>query len=278
MLNSNGISLDSYRIIAVSPHFDDVALSLSGLLLDTAQPTVVVTVHGGRPEPGQPVSEWDADCGFVTAESAYRTRLAEDAASCAAMGVASLNLPNADGPYRDGASLAGLDEVVRAAAGVADLYLPAGIDQPDHRCVRDQALAALEDLPGPRPYFYADLPYSAVTPGWFELNGTGSAADEAWPEPVRELGCRYPAGLELVHRSVIRGDLWEGKRRAVLHHSSQLVPVGSMDEIAGSRPLLAVDGPLTVEAVWRPRSVAPRDGSVTGTPESRLTPLRLCSA
>lgn len=258
MSNSTGISIDNYQIIAVSPHFDDVALSLSGLLLDSAQPTVVVTVHGGRPAPGQPVSEWDADCGFVTAESAYLTRLAEDAASCAALGAASLTLPNADGPYRDGAPLAGLDEVVRAAAGIADLYLPAGIGQPDHRCVRDQAIAALEDLPGSRPYFYADLPYSAVTPGWFELDGIGSAAEDAWPEHVRELGCRYPAGLELVHRSVIRGDLWEGKRRAVLHHSSQLAMVGSMSEIAGSLPLLAVDGLLTVEAVWRPRSVAPR--------------------
>jgi LmbE family N-acetylglucosaminyl deacetylase len=257
VLTHQEISVKGYRIVAISPHFDDVALSMGGHIVAAGVSTAIVTVHGGPPPAGLPPSEWDADCGFASPDAAFATRLSEDAESCRAMGASRRTLPNADGPYRDDdLPLAGLDELIRAAAVSADLYLPAGINQPDHRRVRDQAIAALAGQPDVRPFFYADLPYTSAIPGWFELDDLGLASSAACPEHVRELERVYPAGLALVRRTVLTGHTWDRKRQAVLHHASQLALVAQMAEVAALRPLLALDGLLTVEAVWRPRTVA----------------------
>lgn len=248
-------SVSGKNIVAVSPHFDDVALSMSGLIIQTGVPTTVVTVHGASPEQSHPVSEWDADCGFDSPTAAFATRQVEDLHSCAVMGATRLVLPNADGPYRDNSPLVGLDDLVREAATSADLYLPMGINQPDHCRVRDQAIAALVDLPRVRPFFYADLPYAAVRSDSFSPDRISFFSPSAWPQNVRAIDELYPGGLELVSHQVIRGDVWDRKRKAVLKHASQLAAVGAMDEVAGRGPLLAIDGLLSVEAVWRPRSI-----------------------
>jgi LmbE family N-acetylglucosaminyl deacetylase len=240
-----------HRVVAVAAHFDDVALSLAGVLLQAAGPIAVVTAHGGPPPKDAIVSDWDLDCGFVSGDQAYRTRRAEDADCCAVLGADQILLPNADGPYRPDGSLDGLDEVLRQIDHDVDVYLPLGTNQPDHARVRDQGLAALASRHGhlPRVLLYADLPYSAVAPGWGAADdGTALPRASRAGAAFRDLDARH--GLRLVTHLQLCDDLWASKRSAVLCHASQLSLVGAMDEMAGTGSLLGPEGPLRRELVW----------------------------
>ncbi|MEU6145664.1 PIG-L family deacetylase [Streptomyces sp. NPDC047081] len=252
-MSAPSVDLSRYRTVVVSPHFDDAALSLSAVLMTAPGPVAVVTVHGGRPPAGVKVSSWDYDCGFSAPEDAYETRVREDALACECLGADQILLVNPDSPYRQpDEPLVGLDELVRRAAATADLYLPAGINQPDHGRVRDQSIAALGTDSGVRPFFYADLPYAAALSSYADEGSTFLTSPEAWPSEVRVLGGRYEHGLDLPRGVPVTGKLWEAKRRAVLCHASQLSLVACMDEVAVPQPLLGVDGLLALEVVWRP--------------------------
>lgn len=242
--------LSRYRIVAVSPHFDDVVLSMAGLIARSAGPVAIVTVHGGSPQRGSRPSTWDLDCGFVSADEAYQKRLAEDALACELLGADQIALPNADGPYLEGDHLQLLDELLLALPAGVDLYLPMGINQPDHLKVRDQALAALSHQRDVLPLLYADLPYAGAVPGW----GIGEDAAALARDPVAGEGLRTFAlenDLRLVCELAVSGGLWLAKRNAVLCYASQLSVVAAMDELAGAGPLLGPNGPLRHELVWQ---------------------------
>ena len=81
--------------IIVSTHFDDAALSLAHVLQAAGSLATVVTVCGGPPPDGLPVSEWDAGCGFASGPEAAPARVAEDAAACAVTGARPLPLDHA---------------------------------------------------------------------------------------------------------------------------------------------------------------------------------------
>lgn len=242
--------LSRYRTVAVSPHFDDVALSVAGLIARLPGPAAIVTVHGGSPPGGSRPSTWDLDCGFVSAAEAYQKRLAEDALACELLGADQIALPNADGPYRDGDHLQLLDELLLALPPGVDLYLPMGINQPDHLKVRDQALAALSYRRDVLPLLYADLPYAGAVPGW----GTGEGAAALARDPVAGQALRNFAlenDLRVVRELAVSDARWFAKRNAVLCYASQLSMVAAMDELAGAGPLLGPNGPLHHELVWQ---------------------------
>lgn len=247
----------------ISPHFDDAVLSLGGTLAGTGDPLVVVTAHGGAPANGVELSEWDQDCGFDTPMEAYLVRRAEDARCCEVLDAAQQLLPNADGPYRPAGPLAGLDELVTGLDETTELLLPVGTNQPDHRAVRDQALAALARMPGTRPrvLLYADLPYSAIARGWGadDRGGTSLAADAEAGVAFREVADRY--GLSLVTRIQVTGAAWATKRAGVLCHASQLSLVGGMDEVVATGQLLGAGGPLRFELLWELESWSERNGA-----------------
>lgn len=260
---ASDVGLRRHRVVAVSPHFDDVALSMAGVLARSTGPIAIVTAHGGQPPLGSRVTDWDLDCGFVSADEAYHRRLAEDACACAMLGADQVVLPNADGPYRDGAPLRMLDEMLASLPPGADLYLPLGVNQPDHAKVRDQALAALSGRSDIRPLLYADLPYAAVVPGWGHGDdGTALARDPVAGKPLRDLA--LTRSLRLACSLAVDGGLWQAKRDAVLCYASQLGPVGVMDEVAGTGPLLGPGGPLRYEMIWQ---VCPEDGDGKGRGE-----------
>jgi LmbE family N-acetylglucosaminyl deacetylase len=145
--------------IIVSTHFDDAALSLAHVLQAAGPLATVVTVCGGAPPDGLPVSEWDAGCGFASGPEAARARADEDAAACAGTGARSLPLDHPDSPYGplpDGPTLrAEVEPLLRAEC---TLWLPAGIGNPDHAHVRD----ALLPLAPQHTQIYVDLPYAGA--------------------------------------------------------------------------------------------------------------------
>jgi LmbE family N-acetylglucosaminyl deacetylase len=194
--------------IIVSTHFDDAALSLAHVLLAAGPLATVVTVCGGAPPDGLPVSAWDAGCGFASGPEAAQARAAEDTAACAATGARPLPLDHPDSPYGplpDAATLRA--EIEPLLRGDCTLWLPSGIGNSDHAHVRD----ALLPLAAHRQ-IYADLPYAGT--------------------------------VELAHACEVRltDDEFEQKLTAVRCHASQLT------SLQASWPdLLERDGPLARE-------------------------------
>ncbi|MFI7544694.1 PIG-L deacetylase family protein [Actinoplanes sp. NPDC049599] len=244
--------ISNHGAVVIGTHFDDVALSMGGLLPAIDGPTVVVTVHGGPPDPALKVSGWDADCGFVSGAEAHAVRSAEDARACAILGAEQLMLPNPDGPYRAAADpFAGLGEVLRGLGSDVPVYLPLGTTQPDHIAVRDAALDILAGLGTRTVRIYADQPYApALVPDW-----TSAPADEvvttlARHDPeYRNLRDRY--GMELLTSANLSDQAWSRKRDAVFCHASQLSLVGGMGEVRHLGKFLRHGGPLSREFVWQ---------------------------
>lgn len=239
-----------WAAVVLSPHLDDAALSLGGLIQRLPEPRAVVTVHGGPPAAGAAVSEWDAACGFLSAREAYETRLAEDARACAVLGAEQVLLGHADNPYRCGGPLTAVDAFLAGLPPQTEIFVPLATNQRDHAAVRDRALGLVA---GRRPRVYADLPYTAVMPGW----GTGSLDPASGGAAYRAMQERY--ALEVVHDVRLGGAEWARKRDAVLCYASQLAPVAGMSEVGQLGPLLGHPGPLQFELVWEvvPRSATP---------------------
>jgi LmbE family N-acetylglucosaminyl deacetylase len=148
--------------LVVSTHFDDAALSLAHVLQREGAVATVVTVCGGEPPRGAPVSEWDADSGFASGAEAARTRLLEDAAACAVTGARAYPLDHCDSPYGPLPAPAVLrSEIAPLLQDDCILWLPAGFVNPDHAHVRAALLPLAETLPAGQARTYVDLPYAA---------------------------------------------------------------------------------------------------------------------
>ncbi|MFI1398284.1 PIG-L deacetylase family protein [Streptomyces sp. NPDC020681] len=241
----------SWRTVVLSPHFDDAALSLGGLLLALPGPVAVVTVYGGAPAADAPTSWWDSSCGFSSPAEAHRSRRAEDAAACARLGAEQVVLDHPDGPYADSGELTGLDRLLKSLDPSTRVLVPLGTNQPDHATVRLRATRVLADLGAPLPWVYADLPYTGHLPEWGTDRASAAlAGSEKW-------GLAYQELLR-DHRATVRHDLrltdeqWAAKREAVLCHASQHAMLA-----ADHGSFLARTGPLRAELIW---SLEPAEG------------------
>ncbi|MEV8635014.1 PIG-L family deacetylase [Streptosporangium sp. NPDC051023] len=228
----------SWRTIVVSPHFDDAAMSVAGVLARNEGPAVVVTVLGGAA--AEQPSAWDRLCGFASAEETVRERLAEDARACEILGVDQVALDHPDVPAQ-ALRLRGLEDfLTEHVTPRTRVLVPMGIGNADHETVRDQALDVLRKTGAAELLAYADLPYAAAIREW----GTASAVEAlAAKEPVRTLAERYRIRPEL--RIRLDEAEWTLKRRAVLSYASQIAPLAcEYGEFA------AMPGPLQHELVW----------------------------
>jgi LmbE family N-acetylglucosaminyl deacetylase len=244
--------LAKFAVVALSPHFDDVALSIGGHLFAIGGDVLVVTAHGGSPSTSSVLSDWDSDCGFTSGAEAYSARVREDKASCTALDAHSYALPVPDGPYVHDDDLDAVADVVLALSPGTRLYVPLGVAQPDHRRVRDTALEALAARTDVEVRLFADLPYAAADPGWSPRlsppeEHVAGRLGEALRETEHQVGPLVRDCTE-----VLSGSAWIAKRAAVLAHASQLCAVQSMDEVSELGPLLGLKGPLSVEMIWRP--------------------------
>ena len=114
------------RTLVVSPHLDDAVLSC-GEFLSAASDATVVTVFAGMPADCGVSTDYDRQCGFVSAEHAMRTRWQEDRAALATLGVELMHLPCVDSQYAplpDIERLAGVFEQTLVAVSYTHLTLP----------------------------------------------------------------------------------------------------------------------------------------------------------
>ncbi|WP_405791657.1 PIG-L deacetylase family protein [Streptomyces sp. NBC_01506] len=252
--------------VILSPHFDDAALSLAGLIDRFPGPVTVVTVHGGEPAAHHPVSWWDSVCGFSTAREAYRARRVEDARACELMGVESVTLDHPDGPYIDGAELTGIDAYLAELPSETVLLIPVGTNQADHTKVRDRALTVAGKLGRPMPLFYADLPYTGHLDEWGSA-GVDDALGRSRKYGLEFQDLRDRHHLRVEHEITLTDPQWALKREAVQCYSSQLAPLSTAHGL-----VLARNGPLRAERVWavepaagNPEEAADQAGDPAGT-------------
>ncbi|MEV6425217.1 PIG-L family deacetylase [Streptomyces sp. NPDC051662] len=230
--------------VILSPHFDDAALSLAGLIPTLDSPVTVVTVYGGAPCPGQEVSWWDSTCGFSSGGEAHLARVAEDTRACALLGVERVVLGHPDGPYGDGGPLHEIDTYLADLAPDTRLLLPLGTNQADHTKVRDRALRVLGELGRPLPLVYADLPYTGHLKEWGGPETDAAlVGDEHFGSAYRYLASRYRT--RAVHDLTLSDEQWAAKRAVVLCYASQLAPL-AIDH----GTVMARGGPLRAERVW----------------------------
>jgi LmbE family N-acetylglucosaminyl deacetylase len=195
--------------IYLSPHFDDVALSVGGLLWEQAQAGAQVsvwTICGGNPPPGdfsyfaQSLhARWD------TGAEAIRSRRGEDIKACQRLGASYIHFDIPDCIYRRSpktgehlyASEEALwfpvhpdeDDLIIELTKQMQALLPTGAnvvcpltlgDHVDHRLTR----AAAERLGIPL-WFYADYPYLLEADHWKALEKLKSTVTPLSPEGLR---------------------------------------------------------------------------------------------
>jgi hypothetical protein len=176
-------------LLLLSPHFDDAALSCSGLL-ERDEPVDVLTVFAGRPQPPRQ-GPWDAACGFADSDVAGATREAEERQAFAGSPHRLATLPLIEAQYtaspRGPAETAPLVDAVRdwlAHAGGGTVAVPAGAGapwgrrgfyarvrrrlpprssglppHPDHLLLRDTIVPHLRGAEDAVTLLYEEIPY-----------------------------------------------------------------------------------------------------------------------
>lgn len=187
------------RVVVVSPHLDDGALSLGAAMHAWAARGArveLLTVLACDPRSEAPAGGWDARGGFATEGQSARARRDEDLAACAVLGVAPVWLPYGSVDYERHAD----DETVIGAAvssvGAADLVLLPGfpLSHPDHRWLVEGLLAS-EQVTRLRHAFYAEQPYagrSGERPSGFAALGSGAQDRLAKWRAIRSYRSQLP--------------------------------------------------------------------------------------
>ena len=193
------------RIAVVSPHLDDGVFSCGELL--AAHPgATVITVFSGIP-PGDPVTPWDAACGFRGAREAMMQRRLEDRAALGVLRARPSWLDFRDSQYAVPTSVdavAGRLRAVLADVRPDAVFVPLGLFHSDHDLAHRAALR-LVGHGRARWLGYEDALYRAI-PGLLDDRLRRLAGDGI---PVTPAGWEPPGAQHL-------------KRRAVNCYASQL--------------------------------------------------------
>jgi LmbE family N-acetylglucosaminyl deacetylase len=130
------------RVVVISPHLDDAALSLGATIAYASHcgvPVTVLTVFAGDPNSNAPAGTWDKFCGFTSAGDAARARRDEDERACEIIGASPAWLPFANSDYPHINSGDEIWEAVRPHLRNAALALVPGhpLWHPDHAWLAD---------------------------------------------------------------------------------------------------------------------------------------------
>jgi LmbE family N-acetylglucosaminyl deacetylase len=226
------------RHILLSPHYDDIALSIGGttrLLALAGTDAQIALINGSEPDPNAPLTAFAEELhtawGFGPRE-VVSSRRAEEAAAAATLGVRDVYLPFHDAIYRGERYVSNSDLFGAPKADEADLHqaiiatlgLPATADgsvriyapcaigfHVDHQHAFLAGVALARQ--GWEVWFYEDLPY-ALKPGSrdtrFARNGVAlteaGAVDvsSVWQTKLDAIFA-YPSQLETVFAYVNHG-------------------------------------------------------------------------
>ena len=202
------------RVVVISPHLDDAALSL-GAAIDHAVrggwSVDVVTVFAGDASSRRRAGRWDRRAGFRLEGEAASARRVEDASACRVLGAQPVWLDFGDEQYarrRDGNEI--LDAVVARTRGADHILVPGyPLRHADHRFVAEILCTA--DLGAAAISLYAEQPYADL--------GTPTPDPDAWhalTTPIASI---------------------RAKRDACEAYSSQLplLPKGMLEKIANEQ-------------------------------------------
>lgn len=236
--------LPAGRLLVISPHLDDAVLAC-GDLLSTRLGALIVTVCAGTPRDGGVLTEWDAACGFSSAEQAMAQRRAEDARALGAIGARAQWLAWLDDQYADDRRAhepAGAEAVYAIAHDLqqairtfdaAVILCPLGLFHRDHQRVHQAARIALGDEPHRAWFAYEEAAYRRI-PGLVQQRLLDLARHAIIATPVAVA----PSGLR-------------DKRRAIDCYASQLRGLATP-----GRPGFA--DALAPESYWHLWPTAPR--------------------
>jgi LmbE family N-acetylglucosaminyl deacetylase len=179
---TNGSVFPHGEIAVLSPHLDDAALSLGGSIAQATRngnTVCVVTVFAYDPAQVGPPMEWDAACGFTSAQEAARVRREEDVRACRILGAQPIWLPFADLEYSSDRDEDDIWAAIAEAVGEAEIVLIPGfpLAQPDHLWLTQLVLR--RPLPSTRIGLYVEQPYAA----WRRMGRggrTGAANLSSW--------------------------------------------------------------------------------------------------
>ena len=200
------------RLLLVSPHLDDAALSCAALI-ERPEPIDVLTVFAGEPDPPRQGS-WDNLTGFPSSRHSMAARRDEDAAAFSGTPHSMRTMSLLELQYHDVSSRASEDAAIIADAlgawaddGGGTVALPAGagrrrsrlrariertigprggtLPHEDHVFLRDAGLAALVRRRDVTMLLYEELPYA-----W------GGRAERAVADAARPWGLN-PAEIRL---------------------------------------------------------------------------------
>lgn len=148
--------------LVVAPHCDDAVLSCGALL--AAHPgSLMLTVCAGTP-PAQPLTDWDAACGFAAGDDVMAVRRDEDREAAAVLGAEPLWLPFLDAQYGPPPAI---DAIAQALADIVaermpqGFVFPLGLHHGDHRIVHAAVLQVVARFPQLVALAYEDVPYRA---------------------------------------------------------------------------------------------------------------------
>ena len=228
------------RLVILSPHLDDAALSLGATIARVSRArsdVTVVTVRAGNPDSSAPAGEWDSACGFATAGEAARERRREDERACAILGAAPewLPFPDLDAPGHENDD-AIWSEIAARLAGADLVFVPGfPLEHPSHawlaRLVVERASA------GTKVAFYVEQPYMnlRVMKRGYSLDTIARTLRIALRTPSgRRL--QQPGPSELISESVASQVDWiaspasrrerQAKNDAIRMYASQLDALG----------------------------------------------------
>lgn len=191
----------------MSPHCDDAVFGCGELLADRPG-SAVITVFAGNPDPGAPLTRWDAAAGFGEGDDVMGRRRAEDRAALTLLGARARWLPLRDaqygGPVRPDMVVIPLAAAIRACRPDV-VAIPLGLFHDDHKTTHEAGLRLARRWPQLTWLLYADALYRRIA-GLVEQRLERLRADGLVPVPLPPATTR-------------RDDV---KRRAIACYASQL--------------------------------------------------------
>lgn len=203
-------------LLCLSPHLDDVALSM-GQVLAGRPDAVIATMFTATPNRGRTLTTYDRNCGFRNARQAMVERRREDRAAMDLLSARSVHLGHLDHQYRPDGTVPDEDEAVEQISTLVDdlaveqIVGPLGIGHVDHVITARVMVRVLAERPGLDAWLYEDLPSRVL---WPEEVPPALAVWRSWGW-VPTISFLGTGPLELKEQAI---DAYASQKWALHHH------------------------------------------------------------